>query len=259
MKRRGILQFPERTWNNEPMTAHIDQLFSDPDYSPETFLFDNAVTAVFEDMIQRSVPMYAHLQHLIVDLTRHFAQPDTYVLDFGCSTGTTLVQLAAGLAHSIQLRGYDNSEQMLEKARLKAQNQPRLIEWQYQDLNKITEMPQASVAILNLVLQFLHPDKRGQLVRLLSQHIVPGGAAVVIEKISPEHEQLGPLWTQLYHQFKQRQGYSELEIAKKHKALTQVLIPWKASQTQALFRDAGFSMIEPIFQWQHFMGFIAIK
>ena len=148
---------------------------------------------------------------------------------------------------------------MLEKARKRAHEAQKKIDWQEQDLNQIFEIPVCSVAIFNLVLQFLQPSRRSSLVEDLYKSLMPGGLVIVIEKVSPENESFSPLWTKLYHQFKKRQGYSEVEIARKHEALADVLIPWKASETMALFEEAGFVQIETIFQWQHFMGFIALK
>lgn len=244
------------------MPQNSDHLFANPSYRPHApFVFDQAVSDVFDDMISRSVPFYHEMQQLICDLTQQFIQPDTHVLDFGCSTGTTLISLSKAIcpSHLISFRGFDNSLPMLEKARNRAQNAEQVIDFQFQDLNQSFEIPVCSVAIFNLVLQFLQPSRRGSLVEDLYKSLMPGGLVIVIEKVSPEDESLLHLWTTLYHQFKKRQGYTDIEILRKQAALTKVLIPWKASETMALFKDSGFSKIESIFQWQHFMGFMALK
>jgi tRNA (cmo5U34)-methyltransferase len=50
-----------------------------------------------------------------------------------------------------------------------------------------------------------------------------------------------------------------MEIARKREALENVLIPFMASEDIALLREAGFSAVEPFFQWYNFAAFLAIK
>lgn len=65
------------------------------------FEFDEAVAAVFPDMIERSVPGYTLLLPLIGQIASRYAQPHSRCYDLGCSLGA--VTLA--LRQQIQQRG----------------------------------------------------------------------------------------------------------------------------------------------------------
>ena len=67
------------------------------------------------------------------------------------------------------------------------------------------------------------------------------------------------MYIELYYSFKRRNGYSELEIAKKREALENVLIPYSLDENLELFRRNGFSTVETFFQWYNFAGFLCIK
>ena len=90
-----------------------DEIFGNTAARGSDFQFNEEVASVFDDMLVRSVPFYLEQQNLIEDIAQRFAQPDSIVVDLGCSTGTTLIRLAHLLDKSIRLIGYDNSEPML--------------------------------------------------------------------------------------------------------------------------------------------------
>ena len=73
-------------------------------------------------------------------------------------------------------------------------------------------------------LQFVKPRYRAQVLRHFHQSLAPrGGLLLLCEKIKDsEHDEL---LTHLHHDFKRRNGYSELEIAQKRQAIEDVLIP----------------------------------
>ena len=64
---------------------------------------------------------------------------------------------------------------------------------------------------------------------------------------------------ELHHAFKKANGYSDLEISQKRTALENVLIPYKMDENLKLFREAGFKVAEPFFQWYNFVGFLCVK
>src|SRR3954467_14625873 len=57
------------------------------------FAFGERVAAVFDDMLDRSVPFYRETQRMIAEMARDFAVDGTNVYDLGCSTGTTMINL----------------------------------------------------------------------------------------------------------------------------------------------------------------------
>ena len=83
-----------------------DNLFTQTG-STEKFEFNEPVARVFDDMLERSVPMYRECLQSAVDWARRFARQGTHVYDLGCSTGTLMAHLADGgsLQDMIKQRG----------------------------------------------------------------------------------------------------------------------------------------------------------
>ena len=53
--------------------------------------FDQEVTAVFDDMLQRSIPQYNAMRMVTYEVGRRFVQPGTAIIDMGCSRGQALM------------------------------------------------------------------------------------------------------------------------------------------------------------------------
>ena len=240
----------------------IDRLFESPHRAQQPFSFDEDVAQVFDNMLSRSVPLYDILQAMITELAYRYVQPNTSVYDLGCSTGTTLFHLAQYITDpSVRWIGIDSSKPMLEKARNKAkQHCPDIaFDWRCHDLNTPLSLSSSSVVFLTLCLQFIHPDHRDSLIKTIYDGLCPGGAMILVEKTCLDDNALDTQFQSLYHDFKKRQGYSQVEIDAKRDALKGVLIPSTSAQTQALLNNNGFDIVEPFFQWYNFSGFIAIK
>lgn len=65
--------------------------------------------------------------------------------------------------------------------------------------------------------------------------------------------------TELHHNFKRANGYSELEIAQKRSALENVLRPESLASHQQRFKQAGFASSDVWFQCLNFASMLAIK
>ena len=84
----------------------------------EDFSFNEQVAAVFDDMLNRSIPCYA----LAIDAMAHILErrlpAGAQVYDLGCSVGTTVFSLAKRLAAKrFCYTGIDSASPMLEKAK----------------------------------------------------------------------------------------------------------------------------------------------
>src|SRR5690348_3657030 len=75
------------------------------------FNFGEKVASVFDDMLDRSVPFYSEFQRMIAEMARDFAADRTNIYDLGCSTGTTLLNLANVVRNNVNLIGIDYSEE----------------------------------------------------------------------------------------------------------------------------------------------------
>lgn len=241
-----------------------DNVFENAGNGASDFQFNRQVAAVFDDMLTRSVPLYSVQQEMLAELGRKFWIPGTRVYDLGCSTATTLIQLAGALDGRAQLVGYDNSHPMIERANLKLREHglSERVEIRYGDLNgdlAELEFENASVVTLCWTLQFIRPLQRDRLLRWIYEGLVENGVLLVTEKILSNNSDLNRFFIEMYYEFKRRNGYSENEILRKREALENVLIPYRLDENLELFRRNGFEMVEPIFQWYNFAGFLCIK
>jgi tRNA (cmo5U34)-methyltransferase len=241
-------------------TKEKDTLFAQTP-ATEKFEFNESVARVFDDMLERSVPMYRECLESTVGWCVKFAREGSQVYDLGCSTGTFLSGLASRFSANanISLIGVDNSAPMLEKARKKLALSPlpcKLIE---ADLQSDFSLTNASVVVMNYTLQFIPPDERQEVVSKILNGLNSGGLLLMIEKVSSDHPKISDSYTEFHHQFKKNQGYSKLEIARKREALENVLTPKTVDENIDLLLNAGFASAEMFFKWNNFAGFVALK
>lgn len=83
------------------------------------FEFDEEVASVFDDMLNRSVPFYKEMQRLTINFALNFLNENDKVYDLGCSTASTLIELAKHSEKELELIGIDNSQAMLNRAEKK--------------------------------------------------------------------------------------------------------------------------------------------
>ena len=227
----------------------------------EDFVFSERVAQVFDDMLDRSIPFYQEVIKGSAQLLDIFLRQNDTVIDLGCATGTTLLQLARLLPNKgLQFVGIDNSAAMLDQARIKTgmfskQDQVAFITQDITDLEQVD----TGAFLLNYTLQFIRPLRRKDFIHRLFNNLRPGGVLILSEKKISHDPLLNRKYIDIYHQFKLERGYSELEIAKKREALENILIPFSIEENRELLLDAGFASVETFFQWFNFVSFIAIK
>lgn len=238
-----------------------DRLFADKRPLIGDFSFGKKTAEVFDDMLQRSVPFYTEVQRMMGELASDFAVEGTRLYDLGCSTGTTFLALDPVVPAGVQFVGVDSSPEMLERARAKLtqSGMKHSFELQCADLNNGVQVTNASVVIINLTLQFVRPLYRQKLITSIAGGMRPDGCLILIEKVLSRYSTLNRLLLKYYYAFKQRNGYSELEIGQKREALENVLIPYRVEENMELLLGHGFSQCDVFFKWHNFCGLIAIK
>jgi tRNA (cmo5U34)-methyltransferase len=238
-----------------------DQVYREPRDNVTDFKFDKAVATVFDDMVSRSVPFYAEIQRMVVELTEDFAEPGSRVYDLGCSSGTTFAALDPVIPPSVGFVGVDNSSAMLDKCRekLAGMNVERKVDLHVADINDGIAIENASVVNLILTLQFIRPLRRERLIADCFKGLNPRGALILVEKVLGEDSLFNRLFIDYYYDLKRRHGYSDMEISQKREALENVLIPYKLLENRELLLNAGFSSVDVFFKWYNFTGIIAVK
>jgi len=234
----------------------IDKVFSKP--ISKQFEFDEEVASVFDDMLDRSVPFYKQMQKLSISFANSFLKENSKVYDLGCSTASTLIELAKNSKYKLDLVGIDNSKAMLEQASKKAKAFGVKIEFLNEDIFDI-ELKNAKVVFSNYTLQFIRPLNREKLVKKIYSSLENKGAFIFSEKLVSQNSFLNKQLIDKYYSFKKTQGYSEFEIAQKREALENVLIPYTEDENKKMIKDAGFKHCETIFKYLNFALFIAIK
>jgi len=234
----------------------IDKVFSKP--ISKQFEFDEEVASVFDDMLDRSVPFYKQMQKLSISFANSFLKENSKVYDLGCSTASTLIELAKNSKYKLDLVGIDNSKAMLEQASKKAKAFGVKIEFLNEDIFDI-ELKNAKVVFSNYTLQFIRPLSREKLVKKIYNSLENKGAFIFSEKLVSQNSFLNKQLIDKYYSFKKTQGYSEFEIAQKREALENVLIPYTEDENKKMIKDAGFKHCETIFKYLNFALFIAIK
>jgi tRNA (cmo5U34)-methyltransferase len=241
--------------------ADRDRLFENAETATNDFRFDQKTAAVFDDMINRSVPFYDEMQRMTGEIAADFAVPGSNLFDLGCATGTSLVKLDPLIDSGVRFVGIDNSEEMLGKARQKLSACPsgRPFDLLVADLHQTQVVENASVVVMNLTLQFIRPLYRERVIRNVFDGLNDQGCLILIEKLTLGDSLFNRLFIRYYYDMKKRQGYSESEIANKREALENVLIPYRPEENRELLANAGFRHIEEFFRWYNFCGMIAVK
>ena len=233
-----------------------DTIYTDAIHA-EGFSFDDTVVQVFADMIQRSVPGYGQTLQMVELLAHQYAQPDTNLYDLGCSLGAATMALDRGShGRNCQIYAIDNAPAMIERCREQLNGEH--IHLACEDILD-TAIDNASVVVLNFVLQFVPLAARQPLLQKIYNRLNPGGALIISEKIRFDDAATDALQTTLHEAFKRAQGYSEMEISRKRSALENVLIPESEAIHHARLRAAGFATPVTWFQCFNFISMVAVK
>lgn len=247
--------------NSMAAGSHQDTIYANPLAQLQGFTFDSKVAAVFPDMIKRSVPGYGTIISMTGNLAERYARAGSSCYDLGCSLGASTL----AMRHRIQaadcgIIGVDNSPAMIQRCRqvIEADSGEVPVQLVCADLEDIA-IARASVVVMNFTLQFIAPQRRPALLARIYAGLNPGGMLILSEKVAfaePQHQQL---MTELHHNFKRANGYSELEIAQKRSALEDVLVPDTLEAHRDRLAAAGFGSCDVWFQCLNFASLIAIK
>ena len=239
-----------------------DRLYTTTESRIDDFDFGAETAAVFDDMLNRSVPLYGEIQRMVGELAGDFAVEGTKIYDLGCSTCNTFLAIAHHLPPGLKIPfvGVDSSEEMLDKARAKLQKSgcPYPYELRTGDLDHGLIVDNC-IVVMSLTLQFVRPLLRDRLLQAVHQGLNRNGCLILIEKVLAEHSVFNRLFIKHYYEMKKRYGYSDLEIARKREALENVLIPYRRKENEGLLQRVGFQHVDTFFHWYNCSGVIAVK
>lgn len=229
-----------------------------------SFVFDDQVAGVFSDMISRSVPGYNAIITMLGYLAEEYAQEGSNCYDLGSSLGASSLSMRMALEkenkRDIKIIAVDNSQAMVERARVNIDdpNSYLPIELHCADIDEIS-IENASVSVLNFTLQFFEPAKRLSLLKKICAGTRTGGILVLSEKVHFENHFEQEFQTEMHHEFKRLNGYSDMEISQKRSALENVLISDTIEEHHKRLKEAGFDSSYLWFQTFNFISIVAFK
>ena len=233
-----------------------DKLFEKP--IKKQFEFDEDVASVFDDMLSRSVPHYEEMLNLTTSFALKYTEVNSTIYDLGCSTATTLINIAKNSTTPLNLIGIDTSNAMLNRAQHKASAYGINIDFIEDDFFNV-DFQTSNVIIANYTLQFIRPLQREKLIQKIYNSLEKGSIFIFSEKVITDNKILNKQFIDEYYNFKKTQGYSEFEISQKREALENVLIPYSYEENKKMILDAGFTNFDCLFKWINFATFVAIK
>ena len=237
-----------------------DEIYREAPSKLAGFDFDERVAAVFDDMADRSIPLYREVQEMIVGLVDAYTAPGARIYDLGCSTGAMSARLATALPDLEEIIAVDNAEAMIDRARkhLSSLETTVRIETHVADLRTL-ELEQASAAVMCYTLMFIRPIYREQVLRNIHSGLRPGGILILTEKVLEESTELSRLFIEAHFRYKRARGYSDLEIGRKREQLEGVLVPYRVTELRELLHRCGFAETAVFYKWHNFAGLIALK
>lgn len=223
--------------------------------------FDESVTEVFTDMLERSVPQYEVFRSAVFELGKEFVQAGTHIVDLGCSRGDALAPFVDTCGSENRYIGVEVSQPMLDASRRRFEKQidAGLVELLNMDLRRNYPKVESSLTLSVLTLQFIPLNYRQRVVAEIYQSLVPGGALIMVEKLFGATPKLDELMIKHYYRFKNRNGYTDEEIERKRLSLEGVLVPLTAQWNEEMLKTAGFAEVDCFWRWMNFAGWVAIK
>lgn len=232
----------------------------DTGYAPDVWEFDQEVTRVFDDMLERSIPQYEVMRELVTDAATAFARKETAIVDLGCSRGEALSRVIDDLADwdEYEFVGAEISEPMVSAARHRLGESARVVSWDLRRGYPPHDLP-VSVSLCVLTLMFVPVNYRLHLLGAAHDATLRGGAILLVEKVLGASARIDDVLQANYHRRKTLNGYTPDEVERKRLALEGVLVPLTAEMNVSMLRAAGWTTVDCIWAWGPFRAWVGVK
>jgi len=217
------------------------------------WVFDKSVGDCFDDMVNRSVPLYDITLDLLGRLAlRHLGVGHRRTLvDLGCSNGQALDRILSIVnadpnAGNLRVIGVDCEKHMLDRATARLGG---TVEFVQHDLrnplpwNVMSSKP--NVVCLLWTAQFVPLEVRARIFREIRECIDPSGCLIVAEKLRGQTSRFQQVLASEYSAWKVREaGYTEESVSKKATSLEGVLVSLSAPEQKQFMAAEGWSVEE---------------
>ena len=223
--------------------------------------FDEEVTSVFDNMLERSIPDYKNMRGLISEIGSRYVKPNTDIIDIGCSNGLSVQPFVNRFKDNNTYTLIDISKPMLNacKKRYKTLIEQEVVNVCDMDLRTDFTEKKASVVLSILTLQFTPIEYRQKILNNIYASLEKGGAFILVEKVLGNTYEIDNVLVDEYYKMKKEHSYTQEQIQAKRKSLEGVLVPVTAKWNEDLLRNTGFTKVDCFWRFLNFAGWIAIK
>ena len=209
----------------------------------------------FDQHVNLSVPGYDQVQGLVGQLSRYFLYDGCSVVDYGCSTGRTLQEIAArNKGRKIEYIGVDDSHEMCEKARERMSS----LGVSFDILNAQAEktFPPSNVALVIMIYtaQFMPEKSRWKFFLDMTSKMPPGSGLIVVEKTIPDEPRFSQIFSEIHIEQKKKH-FDSMEVDSKARSLIGVLRPEQTNSFEQRLKQYGFS-VSKFWQTLAFSGWV---
>jgi tRNA (cmo5U34)-methyltransferase len=214
----------------------------------------------FDAHIRSSIPGYEQLIWSCIRLSRRFVQPDSVVIDVGCSTGRLLVTIEEHNRDARSGVSYIGLDSVPDFANhwgdfMEYEN----VRFVICDARSYPGFENASLVVCNFTIQFIPPPDKAPLLKRIRDGLLPGGALIIAEKTLASSSRLQDALAFPYFDYKLEHGFSEKEILDKERSLRGLMTSWTEDELKQALLDAGFRTIQLIWGNFGFVGFLALR
>jgi tRNA (cmo5U34)-methyltransferase len=214
----------------------------------------------FDTHIRASIPGYKDvLLPMCVGLSSRFVQPNTRVIDVGCSTGHFLASIRR--ANSACRAGVEYIGIDCEPCFGQHWNRRRTRNMSFLacDARTYEGFDNVSLAISHFTIQFIRPVDKLPLLNRIHTGLVEGGALIIAEKTLAETPRFQEAATFDYYDYKRKKGFTPEQILDKERSLRGQMTLWTEGELKAALVQAGFREINPIWRNLMFVAMVARK
>lgn len=224
--------------------------------------FDEKVSEVFDEMLNRSIPSYSRMRYLINQICKHHIKRNglkhSNILDLGCSTAEQIYELQQELPYN-KFIGLECSTPMVREARKKCKDIYNVEILTHDIVKEEFPVNMCGVILSILTLQFIPLEYRQKVLKKVYDSLDNNGVFIFVEKVIGDNYDYSELYETLYYSMKNINGYSTDEIRDKKLKLEGVLVPVTNNFNIELLKQAGFKKLEIFWKDLNFIGYIAMK
>lgn len=218
---------------------------------PGKFEFDAEVTAIFQNMAERSIPNYALAHQLHARMLKGILLPGDAVLDVGASRGAFLETLGNEGFSDLDYLAIDSSQPMCDALEARKTGDlarvgyinVRCMDAASPDFMSLLKSRKFRVICCYYVLQFLQPHEQFRVLGALIESLVPGGVLLVGQK-AKHYGKLGVASHEQYIQWRMSNGYTREEIEAKTAALRGSMFPMDDEEVRHFLSYRSFNVVE---------------